>query len=82
MTGGMAVPAVSVACTGPVSYVGQEQIGRDLAALRAAVGDANPRHEHAFHVFESFKLPPGVVIVAAKFEAVAEGARRATARLW
>lgn len=42
MTGGMAVPHVSVACTGPVSYVGQGQIGRDLALLRAAVADAGP----------------------------------------
>jgi 5-methyltetrahydropteroyltriglutamate--homocysteine methyltransferase len=99
---------------------------------------ANPRHEHAYHVFESVKLPPDTVllpgvishatnivehpeviadrivrfaelvgrenvvasadcgfasqasytpeihpnIVWAKFEALAEGARRATARLW
>jgi 5-methyltetrahydropteroyltriglutamate--homocysteine methyltransferase len=42
MTGGMAVPAPSLACTGPVSYVGQRHIARDLAALRAAVGDASP----------------------------------------
>jgi 5-methyltetrahydropteroyltriglutamate--homocysteine methyltransferase len=99
---------------------------------------ANPRHEHAYHVFETVKLPPDTVllpgvithasnivehpeviadrivrfaelvgrenvvasadcgfssqatytpeihptIVWAKFEALAEGARRATARLW
>jgi 5-methyltetrahydropteroyltriglutamate--homocysteine methyltransferase len=99
---------------------------------------ANPRHEHAYHVFETVKPPPGTVllpgvishatnivehpeviadrivrfaelvgrenivasadcgfssqatytpeihpeIVWAKFEALAEGARRATARLW
>jgi 5-methyltetrahydropteroyltriglutamate--homocysteine methyltransferase len=99
---------------------------------------ANPRHEHAYHVFESVKLPPDTVllpgvishatnivehpeviadrivrfaelvgrenvvasadcgfasqasytpeihpsIVWAKFEALTEGARRATARLW
>jgi 5-methyltetrahydropteroyltriglutamate--homocysteine methyltransferase len=99
---------------------------------------ANPRHEHAYHVFETVELPPGVVlmpgvishatnivehpeviadrivrfaelagrenvvasadcgfssqasyapeihptVVWAKFEALAEGARRATARLW
>ena len=42
MTGGMAVPAASLACTGPVSYTGAEQLGQDLAALRAAVGDAGP----------------------------------------
>jgi len=42
MTGGMAVPAASLVCTGPVEYIGQEQIARDLAALRAAVGDAGP----------------------------------------
>src|SRR5215469_8342396 len=40
MTGGMAVPAPSLACPGPVSYTGKEQLGRDLAALRDAVGDA------------------------------------------
>ena len=42
MTGGMAVPAASLACTGPVSYTGAEQHGQDLSALRAAVGDAGP----------------------------------------
>jgi 5-methyltetrahydropteroyltriglutamate--homocysteine methyltransferase len=42
MTGGMAVPAANLACTGPVSYTGTEQLGRDLAALRAAAGDAGP----------------------------------------
>jgi 5-methyltetrahydropteroyltriglutamate--homocysteine methyltransferase len=55
MTGGMAVPIVSVACTGPVSYTGQEQIGRDLAALRAAVGDAGPDE-----VFVCAVAPSGV----------------------
>jgi 5-methyltetrahydropteroyltriglutamate--homocysteine methyltransferase len=30
MTGGMAAPAVPLACTGPVSYVGQERLRRDL----------------------------------------------------
>jgi 5-methyltetrahydropteroyltriglutamate--homocysteine methyltransferase len=55
MTGGMAVPATSVACTGPVSYVGQEQIGRDLALLRAAVGDAGPDQ-----VFVCAVAPSGV----------------------
>jgi len=40
MTGGMVVPAVPLACTGPVSYVGQERLRRDLDHLRAAVGDA------------------------------------------
>jgi len=55
MTGGMAVPATSVACTGPVSYVGQEQIGRDLALLRAAVGDAQPDQ-----VFVCAVAPSGV----------------------
>jgi 5-methyltetrahydropteroyltriglutamate--homocysteine methyltransferase len=99
---------------------------------------ANPRHEHAYHVFESARLPDGIVllpgvishatsivehpdtiadrivrfaeragrenvvasadcgfssqatyhpeihpkIIWAKFEALAEGARRATSRLW
>jgi len=42
MTGGMAVPAASLACTGPVSYTGREQLDRDLSALRAAVGDTDP----------------------------------------
>jgi 5-methyltetrahydropteroyltriglutamate--homocysteine methyltransferase len=40
MTGGMAVPAVPLGCTGPVSYVGQDRLGRDLDNLRAAVGEA------------------------------------------
>jgi methionine synthase II (cobalamin-independent) len=182
MTGGMAAPAVPLACTGPVSYTGHERLRRDLELLRAAAGGAepervrlhtcyginegprvhdaplaeyvdtlftiragafsfeaaNPRHEHVYHVFESVKPPrdavllPGVIshatnivehpdtiadrivrfaelvgrenvvasadcgfssqatyrpeihpaIVWAKFESLAEGARRATTRLW
>ena len=42
MTGGMAVPAASLACTGPVSYVGRDQLALDLAALREAAGDTDP----------------------------------------
>ena len=30
MTGGMAVPAVPLSCTGPVSYTGHERLRRDL----------------------------------------------------
>jgi 5-methyltetrahydropteroyltriglutamate--homocysteine methyltransferase len=55
MTGGMAVPATSVACTGPVSYVGHDQIARDLEFLRAAVGDAGPDE-----VFVCAVAPSGV----------------------
>ena len=55
MTGGMAVPAVSLACTGPVSYIGHEQLAQDLAALRAAVGDADPDQ-----VFVCAVAPSGV----------------------
>jgi 5-methyltetrahydropteroyltriglutamate--homocysteine methyltransferase len=55
MTGGMAVPAASLACTGPVSYTGQEQIDRDLSALREAVGDADPEQ-----VFVCAVAPSGV----------------------
>jgi 5-methyltetrahydropteroyltriglutamate--homocysteine methyltransferase len=42
MTGGMAAPAVPLACTGPVSYTGHRRLERDLANFRAAVGDADP----------------------------------------
>lgn len=55
MTGGMAVPATSVACTGAVSYVGHDQIARDLDFLRAAVGDAGPDE-----VFVCAVAPSGV----------------------
>jgi len=55
MTGGMAVPAASLVCTGPVTYVGQDYIARDLAALRAAVGDAGPDE-----VFVCAVAPSGV----------------------
>jgi 5-methyltetrahydropteroyltriglutamate--homocysteine methyltransferase len=55
MTGGMAVPAAALACTGPVSYIGKEAIGQDLAALRAAAGDAGPDQ-----VFVSAVAPSGV----------------------
>ena len=55
MTGGMAVPAAPLACTGPVSYTGQERLARDLAALRAAVGDSGPDE-----VFVCAVAPSGV----------------------
>jgi 5-methyltetrahydropteroyltriglutamate--homocysteine methyltransferase len=55
MTGGMAAPAVPLACTGPVSYVGQERLRRDLDNLRAAVGDADPDQ-----VFVCAVAPSGV----------------------
>jgi 5-methyltetrahydropteroyltriglutamate--homocysteine methyltransferase len=55
MTGGMAAPAVPLACTGPVSYVGQERLRRDLDNLRAAVGDASPDQ-----VFVCAVAPSGV----------------------
>jgi 5-methyltetrahydropteroyltriglutamate--homocysteine methyltransferase len=42
MTGGMVAPAVPLACTGPVSYVGHQRLRRDLDLLRAAVGEADP----------------------------------------
>jgi 5-methyltetrahydropteroyltriglutamate--homocysteine methyltransferase len=55
MTGGMAAPAVPLGCTGPVSYVGQEPLRRDLDNLRAAVGDAGPDQ-----VFVCAVAPSGV----------------------
>jgi 5-methyltetrahydropteroyltriglutamate--homocysteine methyltransferase len=55
MTGGMAVPAAALACTGPVSYIGKEAIGQDLAALRAAAGEAGPDQ-----VFVCAVAPSGV----------------------
>jgi 5-methyltetrahydropteroyltriglutamate--homocysteine methyltransferase len=42
MTGGMAVPAPTLGCTGPVCYTGADQLSLDLTALREAVGDAGP----------------------------------------
>jgi len=42
MTGSSAVPSIPLACTGPVTYIGQDRLRRDLANLRAAVGDASP----------------------------------------
>jgi 5-methyltetrahydropteroyltriglutamate--homocysteine methyltransferase len=53
MTGGMAVPAPTLACTGPVSYTGAEQLSLDLAALREAVGDAGPDEAFACAVAPS-----------------------------
>jgi 5-methyltetrahydropteroyltriglutamate--homocysteine methyltransferase len=55
MTGGMAVPAVPLSCTGPVSYTGRERLRRDLDTLRAAVGDAGPDQ-----VFVCAVAPSGV----------------------
>jgi 5-methyltetrahydropteroyltriglutamate--homocysteine methyltransferase len=55
MTGGMAAPAVPLACTGPVSYTGHERLRRDLELLRAAAGDADPDQ-----VFACAVAPSGV----------------------
>lgn len=55
MTGGMAVPAVPLACTGPVSYTGDERLRRDLDLLREAVGPAS-----ADEVFVCAVAPSGV----------------------
>ena len=55
MTGSSAVPGVPLACTGPVSYIGQERLRRDLENLRAAVGDAGPDE-----VFVPAVAPSGV----------------------
>jgi 5-methyltetrahydropteroyltriglutamate--homocysteine methyltransferase len=55
MTGGSVAPAVPLGCTGPVSYVGQERLRRDLENLRAAVGDAGPDE-----VFVAAVAPSGV----------------------
>jgi 5-methyltetrahydropteroyltriglutamate--homocysteine methyltransferase len=55
MTGGMAAPAVPLACTGPVSYTGHERLARDLELLRAAAGDVD-----ADRVFACAVAPSGV----------------------
>jgi 5-methyltetrahydropteroyltriglutamate--homocysteine methyltransferase len=55
MTGGMAVPAAPLGCTGPVSYTGQERLRRDLDLLRTAVGETDPDQ-----VFVSAVAPSGV----------------------
>jgi len=55
MTGSSAVPGVPLACTGPVSYIGQERLRQDLENLRAAVGDAGPDE-----VFVPAVAPSGV----------------------
>jgi 5-methyltetrahydropteroyltriglutamate--homocysteine methyltransferase len=55
MTGGMAAPAVPLACTGPVSYIGHERLRRDLELLRAAIGDTGPDQ-----VFVCAVAPSGV----------------------
>jgi len=56
MTGGMVAPSAPVACTGPVSYTGQERLKRDLDLLRAAVGEAAGPDE----VFVCAVAPSGV----------------------
>ena len=55
MTGGMAAPAVPLACTGPVSYTGHDRLRRDLDLLREAVGQASPDE-----VFVCAVAPSGV----------------------
>ncbi|WP_034912367.1 methionine synthase [Erwinia sp. 9145] len=44
MLGGNLVPFVPVACTGPVSYHGTEQLQRDLKNLRDAVDASSAQH--------------------------------------
>jgi 5-methyltetrahydropteroyltriglutamate--homocysteine methyltransferase len=55
MTGGSTVQGPPLACTGPVSYAGQERLARDLDNLRAAVGDTGPDE-----VFVCAVAPSGV----------------------
>jgi 5-methyltetrahydropteroyltriglutamate--homocysteine methyltransferase len=59
MTGGMAVPAIPLRCSGPVSYIGHERLARDLDLLRAAVGGAAPDFG-ADQVFMCAVAPSGV----------------------
>jgi 5-methyltetrahydropteroyltriglutamate--homocysteine methyltransferase len=55
MTGSSAVPSIPLACTAPVSYIGQDRLRQDLENLRAAVGDASPDE-----VFVPAVAPSGV----------------------
>ncbi len=55
MTGSSAVPSIPLACTGPVTYIGQDRLRQDLENLRAAVGDAGPDQ-----VFVPAVAPSGV----------------------
>jgi 5-methyltetrahydropteroyltriglutamate--homocysteine methyltransferase len=55
MLGGMAVRTPPLGCTGPVTYVGHEQLRRDLERLRAALGDTEPGQ-----AFVSAVAPSGV----------------------
>jgi 5-methyltetrahydropteroyltriglutamate--homocysteine methyltransferase len=55
MTGGMAAPAVPLACTGPVSSTRHDRLRRDLDLLREAVGQASPDE-----VFVCAVAPSGV----------------------
>jgi 5-methyltetrahydropteroyltriglutamate--homocysteine methyltransferase len=82
MTGGMAAPAVPLGCTGPVSYIGHDRLRRDLDLLRAAVGDGAGSGPD--QVFVCAVAPSGVGgnEYYPTEAALAEGARRATARLW
>ncbi|TVZ00870.1 hypothetical protein EAS64_36635 [Trebonia kvetii] len=43
MTGGTAAPAVPLGCTGPVTYIGQEQLWRDQLLDRVEGGEAGDR---------------------------------------
>lgn len=44
----MPVPPERTVCSGPVSYIGQDEIKQDLAAFRASLADANARPAEAF----------------------------------
>jgi 5-methyltetrahydropteroyltriglutamate--homocysteine methyltransferase len=85
MTGGMAAPAVPLGCTGPVSYTGHERLQRDrITRFAGLVGRENvvASADCGFSWQATYTPEIGPRIVQAKFEALAEGARRATARLW
>ncbi len=44
----MPVPPERTVCTGPVTYIGQDEIKQDLAAFRACLAEANAKPEDAF----------------------------------
>lgn len=55
MLGGTVAPLVPLACTGPVSYRGQEAVGRDIENLKAALDGVTPED-----VFMPAVAPSGV----------------------
>jgi 5-methyltetrahydropteroyltriglutamate--homocysteine methyltransferase len=71
-------PPERAICSGLISYIGQEEIKRDLELFKATLAEANVRVEEAFGL--GLRVHPQ--IAWAKLKVLAEGAALASKELW